>query len=47
MGEILISLILLAGAAVLYGLGEFWVPLIVAAIAGPMLGMAIAKRFGP
>ena len=47
MGDILISLILLAGAAVLYGLGEIWVPIIVAAVAGPMLGIAIVKRFGP
>lgn len=47
MGSILINLILLIGAAVLYGLGEFWVPIIVAAVAGPMLGMAIANRFGP
>ncbi|MGD1933280.1 MAG: hypothetical protein ACFB0Z_02035 [Candidatus Phaeomarinobacter sp.] len=46
MGSILINLILLLGAAVLYGLGEFWVPIIVAAVAGPMLGMSIVRFFG-
>ena len=46
MGSIFINLILLLGAAVLYGLGEFWIPIIVAAVAGPMLGMSIVKYFG-
>ena len=46
MGSIFINLILLLGAAVLYGLGEFWVPIIVAAVAGPMLGMSIVKYLG-
>ncbi len=47
MGAIIINLILLVGAAVLYAMGEVWVPLIVGAVAGTMLGMEVVKRFGP
>jgi len=47
MGPITINLVLLAGAAVLYAMGETWVPLIVGAVAGTLLGMEIMKRFGP
>ena len=44
MSAIFINLILLAGAAVLYAMGEVWVPLIVGAVAGTMLGLELAKR---
>lgn len=47
MGAILINLILLAGAAILYAMGEVWVPLIVGAVAAAMLGMELVRRFGP
>ncbi|MEQ8748107.1 hypothetical protein [Pyruvatibacter sp.] len=47
MGAIIINVVLLIGAAVLYAIGETWVPLIVGAVAGTMLGMELTKRFGP
>ncbi len=47
MGAIMINLVLLIAAAVLYAMGEVWVPLIVGAVSGTMLGMEVVKRFGP
>lgn len=47
MGAIVINLCLLLGAAFLFAMGEVWVPLIVGAVAGTMLGMELVKRFSP